>query len=77
MIPRVKSQYSERTYRSTTGKMRPVNGWKVWVNGVKYPDERTYVYSQPNTEQGQRQAETMAVNDALYRLSKGRLQWKN
>ena len=77
MIPRVKSQYSERTYRSTTGKMRPVNGWKVWVNGVKYPDERTYVYSQPNTEQGQRRAETMAVNDALYRLSRGRLQWKN
>jgi hypothetical protein len=77
MIPRVKSQYSERTYRSTTGKMRPVNGWKVWVNGQKYPDERTYVYSQPNTPQGQRQAETMAVNDALYKLSKGKLQWKN
>ena len=77
MIPRVKSQYSERTYRSTTGKMRPVHGWKVWVNGQKYPDERTYVYSQPNTPQGQRQAETMAVNDALYKLSKGKLQWKN
>jgi len=77
MTPRVKSKWSEKTYRSTTGKTRPVNGWKVWVNGVKYPDERTYVYSQPNTEQGQRQAETMAVNDALYRLSRGRLQWKN
>jgi len=77
MTPRVKSKWSEKTYRSTTGKMRPVNGWKVWVNGVKYPDERTYVYSQPNTPQGQRQAETMAVNDALYRLSRGRLQWKN
>ena len=77
MIPRVKSKWSEKTYISTTGKMRPVNGWKVWVNGVKYPDERTYVYSQPNTEQGQRQAETMAVNDALFKLSRGRLQWKN
>jgi hypothetical protein len=77
MIPRVKSKYSEKTYRSTTGKIRPVHGWKVWVNGQKYPDERTYVYSQPNTPQGQRQAETMAVNDALYKLSKGKLQWKN
>jgi len=77
MTPRVKSKWSEKIYISTTGKIRPVNGWKVWVNGVKYPDERTYVYSQPNTEQGQRQAETMAVNDALYRLSRGRLQWKN
>jgi hypothetical protein len=77
MTPRVKSQYSERTYRSTTGKMRPVHGWKVWVNGKKYPDERTYVYSQPNTVHGQRQAETMAVNDALFKLSRGRLQWKN
>ena len=77
MIPRVKSKYSEKTYRSTTGKIRPVHGWKVWVNGLKYPDERTYDYSQPNTVNGQRQAETMAVNDALFRLSKGRLQWKN
>jgi hypothetical protein len=49
----------------------------VWVNGLKYPDERTYVYSQPNTVHGQRQAETMAVNDALFKLSRGRLQWKN
>lgn len=77
MIPRVKSQYSKKTYRSTTGKIRLVNGWKVWVNGLKYPDERTYVYSQPNTVHGQRQAETMAVNDALFKLSKGKLQWKN
>ena len=77
MIPRVKSQYSKKTYKSTTGKIRLVNGWKVWVNGQKYPDERTYVYSQPNTVHGQRQAETMAVNDALFRLSRGRLQWKN
>ena len=77
MIPRVKSQYSKKTYRSTTGKIRLVNGWKVWVNGQKYPDERTYVYSQPNTVHGQRQAETMAVNDALSKLSRGRLQWKN
>jgi hypothetical protein len=77
MIPRVKSKYSEKTYRSTTGKIRPVHGWKVWVNGQKYPDERTYVYSQPNTVGGQRQAETMAVNDALFKLSRGRLQWKN
>jgi len=77
MIPRVKSKYSERTYRSTTGKIRPVHGWKVWVNGQKYPNERTYVYSQPNTVHGQRQAETMAVNDALFKLSRGRLQWKN
>jgi hypothetical protein len=77
MIPRVKSQYSKKTYTSTTGKIRPVNGWKVWVNGLKYPDERTYVYSQPNTVHGQRQAETMAVNDALFKLSRGRLQWKN
>jgi hypothetical protein len=77
MIPRVKSQYSEKTYRSTTGKIRPVHGWKVWVNGLKYPDERTYVYSQPNTVNGQRQAETMAVNDALFKLSRERLQWKN
>jgi hypothetical protein len=73
----VKSQYSKKTYRSTTGKIRLVNGWKVWVNGLKYPDERTYVYSQPNTVHGQRQAETMAVNDALFKLSKGKLQWKN
>jgi hypothetical protein len=77
MIPRVKSQYSKKTYTSTTGKIRLVNGWKVWVNGQKYPDERTYVYSQPNTVHGQRQAETMAVNDALFKLSRGRLQWKN
>jgi hypothetical protein len=77
MTPRVKSKWSEKTYISTTGKMRPVNGWKVWVNGQKYPDERTYVYSQPNTVHGQRQAETMAVNDALFKLSRGRLQWKN
>ena len=77
MIPRVKSQYSKKTYRSTTGKIRLVNGWKVWVNGLKYPDERTYVYSQPNTAHGQRQAETMAVNDALFKLSRGRLKWKN
>ena len=77
MIPRVKSQYSKKTYRSTTGKIRPVHGWKVWVNGLKYPDERTYVYSQPNTVHGQRQAETMAVNDALFKLSRGRLKWKN
>ena len=77
MIPRVKSQYSKKTYKSTTGKIRLVNGWKVWVNGQKYPDERTYVYSQPNTVHGQRQAETMAVNDALFKLSRGRLQWKN
>ena len=76
MIPRVKSQYSKKTYRSTTGKIRPVHGWKVWVNGLKYPDERTYVYSQPNTVHGQRQAETMAVNDALFKLSRGRLKWK-
>ncbi len=77
MTPRVKSKWSEKTYISTTGKIRPVNGWKVWVNGQKYPDERTYVYSQPNTVHGQRQAETMAVNDALFKLSRGRLQWKN
>jgi len=77
MTPRVKSKWSEKTYISTTGKMRPVNGWKVWVNGQKYPDERTYVYSQPNTVHGRRQAETMAVNDALFKLSRGRLQWKN
>lgn len=77
MINRVVSKYSEKTYTSTTGKLRPVNGWKVWVNGSKYPDERTYVYSQPNTPQGQRRAETMAVNDALFKISKGRLQWKN
>ena len=76
MISKIKSKYSEKIYRSTTGKIRPVNGWKVWVNGLKYPDERTYVYSQPNTVHGQRQAETMAVNDALFRLSRGRLQWK-
>ena len=77
MTPRVKSKWSEKTYISTTGKIRPVNGWKVWVNGQRYPDERTYVYSQPNTVHGQRQAETMAVNDALFKISKGRLQWKN
>ena len=77
MIPRVKSQYSKKTYKSTTGKIRLVHGWKVWVNGLKYPDERTYVYSQPNTVHGQRQAETMAVNDALFKLSRGRLHWKN
>jgi hypothetical protein len=77
MIPRVKSKYSKKTYRSTAGKIRLVNGWKVWVNGLKYPDERTYVYSQPNTVHGQRQAETMAVNDALFKLSRGKLQWKN
>ena len=77
MKKKIKSKYSEKTYQSTAGKIRPVNGWKVWVNGVKYPDERTYVYSQPNTAHGQRQAETMAVNDALFRLSRGRLQWKN
>jgi len=77
MIPKVTSKYSKKTYRSTTGKIRPVHGWKVWVNGLKYPDERTYVYSQPNTVHGQRQAETMAVNDALFKLSRGRLQWKN
>lgn len=77
MIPKVTSKYSKKTYRSTTGKIRPVHGWKVWVNGLKYPDERTYVYSQPNTVGGQRQAETMAVNDALFKLSRGRLQWKN
>ena len=76
MIPRVKSQYSKKTYKSTTGKIRLVHGWKVWVNGLKYPDERTYVYSQPNTVHGQRQAETMAVNDALFKLSRGRLQCK-
>ena len=76
MISKIKSKYSEKTYQSTTGKIRLVNGWKVWVNGVKYPDERTYVYSQPNTAHGQRQAETMAVNDALFQLSRGRLQWK-
>jgi hypothetical protein len=77
MTPKVKSKWSEKTYISTTGKIRPVHGWKVWVNGQKYPDERTYVYSQPNTVYGQRQAETMAVNDALFKLSRGRLQWKN
>ncbi len=77
MISNIKSKYSEKTYRSTTGKIRPVHGWKVWVNGLKYPDERTYVSSQPNTVHGQRQAETMAVNDALFKLSRGRLQWKN
>jgi len=77
MTKLVRSEYSERTYRSTTGKIRPVNGWKVWVNGYKYPDERTYVYSQPNTELGRAQAEHMALQDALYKLSKGTLKWKN
>lgn len=77
MINNIKSKYSEKTYRSTTGKIRPVNGWKVWVNGVKYPDERTYVYSQPNTAEGRKQAETMAVNDALFKISKGKYRWKN
>ena len=76
MISNIKSKYSEKTYQSTTGKIRPVNGWKVWVNGVKYPNERTYVYSQPNTEEGKHHAEVMALNDALHKISKGKYKWK-
>jgi hypothetical protein len=76
MTGRIRSEYSERSYRSTEGKIRQVNGWKVWVNGVKYPDERTYVYSQPNDGEGRHRAEVMALNDAMHKMSRGKLKWK-
>ena len=65
-MPKIKCVWSDITYR----KNWRVDGWKIWVDGKKYPTSRTYVWSTPNTEKGKQIAIWRSLTQMGHPLAK-------
>ena len=69
----IKAVWSDITYKKNNGIKKydwRVEGWKIYINGKKYPTERTYVWSTPCNDKGREVAIWRSLTQAGHPLAR-------